>query len=435
MVPAPALPDSLWAATAAPAPETPKLEGEVRTQVCVVGGGFTGLSAALHLAEAGAQTVLLEGAEPGWGASGRNGGQVIAGLKWDPDEVVARFGPERGERLVAFAGTAPDLVFDLIARHRIDCQASQSGWIQAAHAAKAMTAVESRARQWQARGVAVQPLDRASVAAFTGSPAYVGGWLDPRGGKLQPLSYARGLARAALSAGAGIHGGSPAQALDRSDSGWRVTTPRGAVLAERVLLCTNGYTDGLWPGLARSVIPVMSYQAATRPLGDNLRRAVLPRGHVVSDTRRLLAYFRLDPDGRLVIGGRGHFRDTSDPAHYRHIRARLAQLFPELAAADPALEWQYHWAGRIALTLDHLPHLHEPAPGLLAALGYNGRGVALATAMGQALADHALGRPAAELPLPTTRLRPIPLHQLRRPALALAVTWKGLCDAWDARRG
>jgi glycine/D-amino acid oxidase-like deaminating enzyme len=428
---APALPASLWAATAAPAPETLPLSGETRAQVCVVGGGYTGLSAALHLAEAGAEVVLLEAAEPGWGASGRNGGQVIAGLKWDPDAIETCFGSERGRRLVAFAGAAPDLVFDLIDRHGIDCAAQRGGWIQAAHAAKVMATVESRAAQWARRGAPVEVLDRAGVAALTGSRTYAGGWLDRRGGHLQPLSFARGLAHAAKGAGAAIHGGTPARALVRTDGAWRVSTPEGSVHAERVLLCTNGYTDALWPGLARSIIPAMSYQVATRPLGDNLRRAVLPRGHVVSDTRRLLAYFRLDPAGRLVIGGRGRLVDSSDPALYGHLRMRLSGLFPDLG--DPG--WEFHWAGRIALTLDHLPHLHEPAPGLLAALGYNGRGVALATAMGKALAERTLGKTAEELPLPAAPLRPIPLHGLRQPALALAIAWKRLLDAWDARSG
>ena len=426
---APALPDSLWAATAAPKPETPPLEGEVRAQVCIVGGGYTGLSAALHLAEAGAEVVLLEAAEPGWGASGRNGGQVIAGLKWDPDTIETCFGSERGGRLIAFAGTAPDLVFDLIARHGIDCGAKRGGWIQGAHGAKAMATVESRAAQWARRGVAVDLLDRDAIALLTGSRGYVGGYVDPRGGHLQPLSYARGLARAALGAGAAIHGGAPARDLRRTDGGWRVGTPGGAVTAERVLLCTNGYTDNLWPGLERSIIPAMSYQVATRPLSDNLRRAILPRGHVISDTRRLLAYFRLDPAGRLVLGGRGRFADSSDPALYGHLHARLSEMFPDLG--EPG--WEFHWAGRIALTLDHLPHLHEPAPGLLAALGYNGRGVALASAMGKALAGRASGAPAEDLPLPLSPLRPIPLHRLRGPALSLAIAWKRMLDAWETR--
>ncbi len=423
-------PASLWAATAASAPETPPLQGETRAEVCVVGGGFTGLSAALHLAEAGARVALLEADEPGRGASGRNGGQVIAGLKWDPERIEARLGPERGARLVAFAGGAPDLVFDLIARHRIDCQARRDGWIQAAHSDKAMSSVASRAAQWVRRGVRAEVLDREAVARLTGTGAYVGGWLDPRGGNLQPLSFSRGLARSALRAGARIHGASPALRLSREARTWRVASPQGAVVAEQVLLCTNGYTDRLWPGLERSILPVISYQAATGPLSHALRRAILPQGHVVSDTRRLLTYFRLDPAGRLVIGGRGRFVESSDPALYRHLHARLARLFPALS--EPG--WAFHWAGRVALTLDHLPHLHELAPGVLAALGYNGRGVALATAMGRALAERAMGAPAADLPLAATPLRPVPLYRLRRPALAVALAWNRLLDAGEARR-
>ena len=421
------LPNSLWAATAAPGPETPPLTAEVAADLCIVGGGFTGLSAALHAAQAGARAVVLEAAEPGWGASGRNGGQVIPGLKLEPDEIEARFGPELGGRMIAAAGAAPDLVFELIERHGIDCAARRTGWIQAAHAASGLRLVEDRVAQWSRRGAAVEPLDRAAVAELTGAAGYVGGLLDRRGGNIQPLSYARGLARAALDAGAAVHGGSPAIAVVKSTKGWRVVTPEGAVESEQLLLCTNGYSDRLWPGLARSVLPLQSYQAATRPLSDNLRRSILPGGQACSDTRRLLAYFRLDAEGRLVVGGRGRAEESDDPADYRHVTESLARLFPQVAAP----EWQYFWGGRVALTADHLPHLHEPAPGVLAGLGYNGRGVALATLMGKLLAARAAGTPTGDLPFPVTGIRPLRWHGLRRPMIALTVAWKRMLDGWE----
>jgi len=198
----PSLPKSLWAATACAAPETPPLEGECTTDVAVVGGGFTGLSAALHLAEGGARTILLEAAEPGWGASGRNGGQVICGLKLDPDELIAKYGAERGERLVEFAGGAADLVFDLVSRHEIDCHAERSGWIQGVHATSKMPLAERRAEQWARRGARTEVVSRQRMAELTGTERYAGGWIDHRGGVLQPLSYARGLAAAARRASA-----------------------------------------------------------------------------------------------------------------------------------------------------------------------------------------------------------------------------------------
>lgn len=427
----PVLPNSLWAATAIAPARMPPLQGQRRADAVVVGGGFTGLSAALHLAEAGADTVLLEAAEPGWGASGRTGGQVIPGLKLDPDELVARFGPERGERLVLFAGGVADLVFDLVKRHGIDCHAAQAGWIQGIHARSRMALAEARVEQWARRGAAVELLDADRMAELTGTERYAGGWIDRRGGMLQPLSFARGLAHAALRVGAAVHGRAPATALLRDGNGWRVETPGGAVIADQVLLATNAYGDGLWPGLRQSVIPVFSYQVATRPLGDSLRRSVLAGGMPVSDTRRLLNYFRLDHTGRLVVGGRGRFCDTAPPRYYRHIVDALNWLYPRIGPV--ALD--YRWAGRVALTLDHLPHLNEPAPGLHAMLGYNGRGVAMATACGRMMAERMQGMPASELPLPTSPLKPVPFHGLRRPALAAAVAWKRLLDGWESRGG
>jgi glycine/D-amino acid oxidase-like deaminating enzyme len=422
------LPDSLWAATAEPAPPTPALAGEVRADACVVGGGFTGLSAALHLAEAGVSVVLVEAAEPGWGASGRNGGQAIPGLKWDPDEIKAKFGPELGPRVVELAGGAADFVFDLIRRHDIACQAARTGWISASFSRAALGQAERRVEQWQRRGVAARLLDRAEAARLMGTDRYRGGWIDPRGGALQPLSYARGLARAAIKAGARIHGASPATALERTPGGWRVATPGGAVVADQVVLATNGYTDGLWPGLARSVIPVFSYQVATKPLSDNLRRSILPEGHVVSDTRRLLLYFRLDGEGRLLMGGRGKLKDSSDPNLYGYVKSALAELFPQLGAPDYA----FFWSGKVALTADQIPHLHELAPGVHAGLGYNGRGVAMASVMGRLLALRVQGRGQQDIPFPISALRPIPFHGLRLPVLQAIVAWKRLMDRLEA---
>lgn len=427
---APPLPPSLWAATARPAADTPPLEGEAAAEVAIVGGGFTGLSAALHAAEGGADTVLVESAEPGFGASGRNGGQVIPGLKLDPDAVVARFGAERGERFVRFAGRAPDLVFDLIERHAIACDAARAGWIQAAHAARAMPTLESRARQWQALGARPEILDRDRIASLTGTPSFAGGLLDPRGGTLNPLGYARGLAAAALAAGARIHGASPATAVTRAGRKWSVATPGGRVTAEQVVICTNGYTGGLWPGLKRAVVPLYSSQVATRPLSDNLRKAILPGGQGVADTRRLLTYFRLDPQGRLVVGGRGYNRESADPRDYAPVAAVLRRYFPQ--AADSELT--FHWSGKVAMTRDQLPQLAELAPGVTAALGYNGRGVAMATAMGRVLGERILGRPLDALPVPLRPLTRYPLHGLRGPVIPAVARWKRLQDLWEAGR-
>lgn len=424
------LPDSLWAATAPPSPPFPAMERDRTADVCVIGGGFTGLSTALHAALAGASVVVLEAAEPGWGASGRNGGQVIPGLKWDPDPIEQRFGSERGGRLVDFVGSAPDLVFALIARHQITCSARRDGWIHAVHAAAALPAEESRVQQWRERGADVEMLDRAEISAALGTGDYLAGALDRRGGWLQPLAYVRGLARAAAEAGASVHAASTVSDIQRVGESWRVQCSRGAVTARQVFLCTNAYTGGLWPRLSRSLIPLVSYQAATEPLSAGLRSQILPKGHVASDTRRLLRYFCMDPEGRLVMGGRGRFRTDATRAAYRHVEDSLRRVFPGAGAA----KLQFYWSGQVALTLDSFPHVHELESGLWFAGGYNGRGVALATAMGQQLAALAGGASNDELALPPSPLRQIPFHRLRRPAIELAVVWKRALDAWETRR-
>jgi glycine/D-amino acid oxidase-like deaminating enzyme len=405
------LPPSLWVTTARAAPATPPLDRSRRADVAIVGAGYSGLAAALQLAEAGVSVIVLEAGEPGWGASGRNGGQVIPGLKPDPDEVVAMFGPEAGERLVRVAGNAPDTLFALIECHGIDCDARRCGWIQPAFAAADIGVITRRAEQWQRRGAPVAVLDRDTVCELVGSPIYHGGWIDHRAGSVQPLSYSRGLARAVQKAGALVCGGSRVTALKRDGGRWKVTTGHGpTVSAEHVLLATNGYTDALWPRLRQTVIAANSFQVATARLSDGLRRTVLPEGHVASDTRKLLLYYRCDHHGRLIMGGRGPFREPAGPRDYRHLEMVIGLLFPQLKGT----RCEFYWAGRVALTRDHVPHVHQPAPGLTVFLGYNGRGVAMATTLGILVAKNLIAPANNALPFPITGIRPIPLHSLHR---------------------
>jgi glycine/D-amino acid oxidase-like deaminating enzyme len=419
------IPPSLWTATVEEPPvETPALDGEARADVAIVGGGYTGLSTALHAAEHGLKAIVLEAREPGWGASGRNGGQVIPGLKQDPEELVGLYGRERGEVLARFAGGAADLVFGLIDKHRIACRPVRAGWIQPAHRDDLLPTLHRRAEQWAKRGAPVELLDAKACAERIGSGIYVGGWIDKRAGGIQPLAYARGLARAARTAGARIHGGSPARRLTRNGEGWRIETPRGTVIADRVVLATNGYTDELWPGLERTIVPVHSFQIATVPLGDNVAKSILPARSVLSDTRRVSVYYRIDPDGRLMMGGRGCFREPDRPEDFALLERQIRRLFPQAAGAPI----EHRWFGRVAITTDHLPHLHEPAPGLLAGLGYNGRGIAMATAMGTLLARRLAGEAMASLPLPAQPLRPIPFHGFHRLGVAAAITYYRLRD-------
>ncbi|KJS10223.1 MAG: hypothetical protein VR78_14300 [Hoeflea sp. BRH_c9] len=422
----PSIANSVWAATSATPPDCPPLAGDQEVDVVVIGGGFTGLTAALHLAEAGISTMLLEAETPGWGASGRNGGQINPGLKEDPDAVEEHFGPVFGPRAVGLSGNAADFVASLIARHDIDCGFSQRGWVQPVHDKTAMTTITRRVEQWQRRGAPLRLLSRQEASGLLGTEAYLGGMIDERGGQLHPLNYAIGLARAALKAGAMIHGHSRVLSIERQGAGHLLKCRNGSVKAGRVLICTNGYTDEIAPRVKRSVVPIRSIQIATDPLSDNMRRSILPYGHSASDSRRLLLYFRFDADGRFLMGGRGAYTETGLERQFASLKAVTENLYPQLEGAP----WAYRWGGFVAMTADHYPHLSSPEEGVMAAVGYNGRGVAMATALGKVLADWASGMAEKDLDFPVTRLRPIPFHFLRKPAVAATIAWSRLKDKW-----
>jgi glycine/D-amino acid oxidase-like deaminating enzyme len=398
---------NLYEDTAEATAPAPPLAGEVRADVVVVGGGFTGLSTALHLAEKGAEVVLLESAQPGWGASGRNGGQVNPGLKHDPDVVERDFGEDLGRRMNALAGGAPGFVFGLVRRLDIRCDARQNGTLRAAVAESHAARIRHSAEQLRRRHAPVELLQGDALRAATGTDRYRLALYDGRGGDLHPVRYARGLARAAMQAGATVCGDSRALAVKPAGNSWRVTTESGAVTAAHVVLATNGYTDALWPGLRRSVVPLFGAIAATAPLPESLARTIMPTRAVLYESGTITVYYRIDASGRLLIGGRGPMREIRETTSIPHILAYAARLWPGLRD----VEWTHAWGGRLAMTRDQYPHVHEPAPGVSICLGYNGRGVAMATTMGARLARHILN-PADGFDMPITRIAPIRLHAL-----------------------
>jgi len=418
----------LWANTAAPDVKATPLQGAKSVDAVIVGAGFTGCAAALALAQRGARVTVLEAKTVGWGASGRTGGQVIPGLKYDPDEIEAMFGPDLGPRMVAAAGGVGDEVFGLIERQAIACDAQRKGWLQPAYSAKSLELALRRCDSWKRRGANVTPVDRSRMSQLLGTGHYLGGWEDLRAGHVQPMSYVRGLALAAQRSGAVIHPESPALSLTRQGARWRVTTPKGSVDADQVLIATNGYTDGLWPGLSRTVVPMMSYQAATVPIPEALGKSILPAGHAASDTRRLLWYFRRDAHGRLIMGGRAPYREDLGAADDNYVRSAVNRLYPQLGSTP----FEFHWAGRVAMTQDHIPHLNRLDEGLWAALGYNGRGVGMATLLGRLLADLASGVAPKDIPFPVTSMHPIVGYPFTRLVARALVGYYRLRDELEA---
>ena len=419
----------LYRETAEAAVAAPPLAGARRAEVAVVGAGFTGLSTALHLAQAGANVVVLDAEEPGFGASGRNGGQVNPGLKKDPDEVERDFGADLGGRMNAFAGRAPGFVFDLIERHAIDCDARRNGTLRAAVHPRHAALVRRTAEQWIRRGAPVEILERDAIARAAGTPRYSAALFDRRGGDLNPLGFARGLARAAIAAGAAVHGGSRVTALVRRADAWHARTAHGEVAARQIVIATNGYTDDLWPRLRRTIAPLFGAIAATAPLAAEIAQSILPARSVLYESGAITVYYRIDAERRLLIGGRGPMREIDAAEQIPHIQAYARALWPALAGA----RWTHAWGGRLAMTRDHYPHIHEPADGVLSCLGYNGRGVALGTAIGAALAQRILN-PAAPFDMPITAIKPIRWHAWWPVAVRAAILRGRLMDRLGRER-
>lgn len=422
---------ALWYSTASPASTLPALAGEVRADVAIVGAGILGCATALRLAERGVSVIVLEAREPGFGASGRNNGQVIPTItRPNPDDIVRAFGESIGPRLVRLIGRSAAETFDLIRAHAIDCDAVQSGWVQPAHRESRQALARTRVEQWSRHGMDVRMLSRGEVSDLLGSDRYHGGWFAPSGGHINPLGFSRGLARAAARAGASIHAGSPATALRAEGGGWRITTPGGAVVAPKVLLATAAHTDGLWPGLSRSFVSATSWQAATEPLPAEVRARILPTNATMSDTQADLRFCHFDRDARLVGGGALIFASGAVPRLQEIVARRLRHIFPALRE-HPGLRVERVWNGQMAMTRDHLPHFHELEPGLFASLGCNGRGVAMNSALGRALADALTGTPPHRLEVPITAMSTIPAHALASRVARGLLAWYRIKDRLD----
>jgi gamma-glutamylputrescine oxidase len=420
--------ESYYAATAAPEPERPALAGDLSADVCVVGGGFTGLSTALELAGRGYRVVVLEANRVGWGASGRNGGQVGSGYPGGMEALRRWVGAEEARRFFGLAEEAKAMVRERIDRHGIDC-GLKWGTFQAVSKPRHLKEIRATRALWaEAFGYEGLRLAETPEEArrYVGSPAYIGGLFDPGAGQLHPLIYCRGLANAAEAAGAAVHEASPVTALEEAGGRAVARTPAGRVEAEAVVLCANAYLGDLVPEVRRYYVPIGSYIVATEPLGVGRAAGVIPADCAVFDSNHILNYYRLSADHRLLFGGRVETSPLKEPDPRRFLGARIRTLFPQIA--DAKLE--YAWGGRLAFTGSRMPQVGRLGGRLYFAQGYSGEGLAMSGLVGRVLAEAVAGQMErfdlfARLPH-----RPFPGGRLlQRPALALGLLWYRLLDA------
>ncbi|MEM1432008.1 MAG: FAD-binding oxidoreductase [Pseudomonadota bacterium] len=395
---------SLWDVSAAEDDYTNTGLSEEIVDVAIVGGGFTGLSTALHCAEKGLSAHVLEAEHIGYGGSGRNCGLVNAALWLPPQDVRAKLGSVYGPRFIRKFGSGPDYVFSLIEKHQIRCEVTRTGTIHAAHGPTGSVELKARHREWRRLGEPVELLSRREVSDLVGSDHFYGGLLDHRCGTINPMGYCRGLARAALGAGAQISTGVRARKLVRSGDLWHVETDQGTLKAKAVVLGTNAYTDGLWPDLSRNFTMIHYFQLATEPLGP-AADFILPGKQGLWDTGRIMFNIRRDAFNRLLVGSMGKVVGTKKSGlSNRWAQRQIARIFPDLGK----IAFEEAWHGQIAMTPDHLPRIYELDTNLFTPIGYNGRGITTGTMFGETMAGLLSGMDRADLPLPMTAPSVVP---------------------------
>lgn len=377
----------LWELTAPRAPATRELREDLTTDVVVIGAGYTGLSTALHLRERGVAVVVLEAADIGFGASGRNVGLVNAGMWVMPDVIERNIGQPHAGRLLELLGGAPRYVFELAARFGIACEALNNGTLHCGKGHRETSELEQRYAQWTARGAPVRLLSASETAARTGSFEFDAALLDLRAGTIQPLAFVRGLARAAMDLGALVFTRSPALRCDKASRGWTLFTNGGSVTAEWVVVATDAYALGPWSSVRTSQIHLPYFNFATAPLPPGVRESILPGREGAWDARRILSSFRTDAAGRLIFGSVGALGSLERPSHENWARRALKRLYPQLDGID----FESGWFGQIGMTTDNVPRFFKLDSNVVAFCGYNGRGIAPGTVFGRAMAEYVSG--------------------------------------------
>lgn len=416
---------SWYAQTANAAPERPALAEDVACDVCVVGGGYTGLTAALELAERGFSVRLLEAARVGWGASGRNGGQIITGYNVPMSDIERTVGPDDARALWALNREATEALARRVERHAIDCDLTW-GFAYAALRDRHMRTAEAHLREMRDHyGYEdAELVDRDGIRAHVASDRYVGGLYDRRSGHLHPLNYALGLARAAEAAGVVIHEGTRALTIETGPAP-RVTAAGGTVRARYLVLACNAHAVGVAAPLGGWIMPVGTFIIATKPLGRERARALLPTNAAISDMNFVLNYFRLSTDDRLLFGGGVSYSGSESPSLRSSMTSRMVRVFPELSP----VEVESLWGGLVAITMNRLPHFGRLSPTTYFAHGYSGHGVALAGIAGRLIAEALEGAASRFDVFARIPHRRFPGGKaFRTPALMLAMMWFRILD-------
>ena len=420
---------SLWASTAEPLRTFPSLSDEVQADVVIIGAGYTGLSAAHHIAKSGLTPIVLEANRPGWGASGRNGGVITAKFRQSFRGIDAAHGRAMARRMYEIAHESTEIVEELVSEFGItSARLTRSGQVKAAHNQTTLQAAVDEAC-WMKREMGdadVRTLDARQVRDETGSQAFVGGVLNPGSGGIHPLNYLHGLAEGLAQRCVAIYQESPALRLERENGRIIAETPQGAVRARQAIIATNSYSD-LTPAtrhMQHTLVPFRSAIIATDRLPHNLAGSLMPTGRTYTETKRMMRWFRM-VDDRVVFGGRGAFGKQDSDAAFGALRKAMIGIFPELADMPLA----FKWSGLVGMTLDSVPHIGRLNEQTLFAMGYNGAGVAMSSLMGRYLAAFVRGeRPDVGL-LDASRLRSIPFYPLREPAVRMVAGWYQFLDA------
>ncbi|WP_375158945.1 NAD(P)/FAD-dependent oxidoreductase [Bradyrhizobium sp. RDT46] len=421
--------NSLWEATAAPARDFPVLSGEQQADVVIVGAGYTGLSAAHHIAKSGLAPIVLEANRPGWGASGRNGGVITAKFRLSFREIDAAHGRAMAKRMYEIAHESTDMVEELVSEFGItSANLTRTGQVKAAHNETTLRAAIDEAN-WMTREMGsaeVRILDKTEVREETGSDIFVGGVLHPGSGGIHPLNYLRGLADGVARRGVLVFQESPVVRLRREKDGIVAETPQGVVRARQAIIATNSYSDltGATAHLQRTLVPFRSAMVATAQLPRNLAGKLMPSGRTYTETKRMMRWFRM-VDQRAIFGGRGAFGKQDSQAAFDALRKAMVGIFPDLA--DVPLD--YKWSGLVAMTLDSVPHIGRLDDRTLVSLGYNGAGVAMSSLMGRYLAAFVRGESPDVGLLDVRRMKTIPLYPLREPAVRMVAGWYQFLDA------